>query len=91
MRLGKVTNDGVVQVLLGLPSATLGGNWKPRRKQYSGSLDACFDAILDLLKDVDYVTSISSLGIASFCLEILFRLYALFFLNNNTLYDVFIC
>jgi len=57
MRLGKVTNDGVVQVLLGLPSAILGGNWKPRRKQYSGLLDDCFDAILDLLKAVDYTRS----------------------------------
>ena len=76
LRLGRIpNNDGIVQVLLGLPSTTVGGKWKPDRKQYAGSLNDCFDAILELVKDVDYATA--TCGITSFCLEIVFRLYDL--------------
>jgi hypothetical protein len=53
------------------------GNWKPGSRQYSGSINDCFDAILDLLKHVDYVTTPNTSGIAALCLEVLFRLYDL--------------
>jgi hypothetical protein len=66
-----------VQTLLGLPGREKGGHWKPGKKQYVGSLIDCFDTILEILKDVDYATSKATSGIASFCLEVLFRLYDL--------------
>lgn len=77
LRLGNVPTDGLVQVLLGLPSATIGGNWKPEGKKYARIINDCFDAILNLLKDIEYSTARNTSCVAAFCFEILFRLYDL--------------
>lgn len=67
-----------VQDLLGLPGSERGGNWKPGKKSYVGSLGDCFDAVLELLQDVEFATSKSTSGIAASCMETVFRLYDMF-------------
>lgn len=71
------TAGELVQALLGLPNSEKGGNWEPKSKQYAGMLIDCFDAILALLKDVDYTTSKTTSGTTSLCFEVIFRLYDL--------------
>jgi hypothetical protein len=75
LRMGRASE--LSAVLLGLPSRKMGGNWKPRSKQYAGVLLDCFDAILELLNDINYATAKPTSSISSYCLEIIFRLYDL--------------
>jgi hypothetical protein len=75
LRTGVIANDGLAQVLLGLPGDATDGNWNPKCGHYSGSISDCFDAILDVLGDTDLSTGFS--GISSLCFEIFFRLHDL--------------
>jgi hypothetical protein len=82
LRSGGVINDGLAQVLLGLPSETNDGNWNPGRGHYSGAVSDCFDAILDIL-DHRECTSIGVSDISSLCFEIFFRLHDLIKSRNS--------
>ena len=82
LRSGGVINEGLAQVLLGLPSETNDGNWNPGRGHYSGAGSDCFDAILDIL-DHRECTSIGVSHISSLCLEIFFRLHDLIKSRNS--------
>jgi len=76
LRFGVVVNEGVAQVLLGLPSETNDGNWKPGHCHYSGAVIDCFDAILSILEHQGMSNSVSDNN-TSLCFEILFRLHDL--------------
>jgi hypothetical protein len=77
LRSVSVADNSLAQVLLGLPSSTAGGNWKPGSVQHTGKPLDCFDAVLELLKDMDYVTGPTTSGTAAFCFEVIYRLYDL--------------
>eukprot|EP00536_Pseudo-nitzschia_multiseries_P005651 jgi/Psemu1/254700/estExt_Genewise1Plus.C_1080064 len=75
LRLGVIANDGLAQVLLGLPGDATDGNWQPGCGHYSGAITDCFDAILDIIGHDDMSNGFS--GISSLCFEIFFRLHDL--------------
>ncbi len=72
LRSCTIVNDGLAQVLLGLPGDTSDGNWKPGCGHYSGAINDCFDAILDILGHNELSSGFS--GISSLCFEVVFRL-----------------
>jgi len=75
LRSGVIANQGLAQILLGLPGDATNGNWKPGCGHYSGAITDCFDAILDIIGHDDMSNGFSS--ISSLCFEIFFRLYDL--------------
>jgi hypothetical protein len=77
LRSVSVEDNSLAQVLLGLPSSTGGGNWKPGSAHHTGKPLDCFDAVLELLNDMEYVTGPTTSGTAAFCFEIIYRLYDL--------------
>ena len=83
LRSGVIANDGLAQVLLGLPGDANNGNWKPRCGHYSGAISDCFDAILDVLGHNDFSGGFS--GISSLCFEIFFRLHDLIKADTKSL------
>jgi hypothetical protein len=83
LRSGVIANDGLAQVLLGLPGDANDGNWKPRCGHYSGAISDCFDAILDVLGHNDFSGGFS--GISSLCFEIFFRLHDLIKADTKSL------
>ncbi len=82
LREGAVVDGGLVQVLLGLPSESYGGNWIPNHPNYAKSNADCFDAFLEFLQGAEYAFSTEQSAVASSCLEILFRLYDLIGTKN---------
>jgi len=75
LRSGVVSNDGLTQILMGLPGDTTDGNWKHGCGRYSWAINDCFDAILDIVGHNDLFCGFS--GISSLCFETFFRLHDL--------------
>jgi hypothetical protein len=77
LRTCGIAHDSLVQVLLGLPCTLNGGNWHHGTLHDTSKPSDCFDAILELVRDEDYVTGSATSHSASLCFEIIFRLYDL--------------
>eukprot|EP00934_Nitzschia_sp_Nitz4_P001221 Nitzschia sp. Nitz4//scaffold104_size75438//19509//26698//NITZ4_005654-RA/size75438-processed-gene-0.27-mRNA-1//1//CDS//3329532380//1221//frame0 len=77
LRTENTTKMDLVQLLLGLPSMTQGGNWVPNKTTESLEPVDVFDAILDLLQDYTWAHSDEAAPIVSSCFETIFRLYNL--------------
>jgi len=82
LRSGVIANNGLAQVLLGLPGDANDGNWKPGCGHYSGAISDCFDAILDVIEHNDMSTGFSDISALSF--EIFFRLHNLIKARDST-------
>jgi hypothetical protein len=60
--------------LLGLPTGSFRGTWLPGHKPSSVRPGDCLDAIIQLLRDVQFITGPKSSALATTCFEILVRL-----------------
>ena len=77
LRSGGKSWGSLVEGLLGLPGAS-SGQRQPTGKGFDQSVpNDCFDAILELLNDEEFVIGSATSYTASLCFEIIFRLYDL--------------
>ncbi|KAG7360438.1 nuclear pore complex scaffold nucleoporin domain containing protein [Nitzschia inconspicua] len=84
LRQGRIEDNGIAQTLLGLPGLRQDIPLRtPRHNHHSGSVENCFDAIVDiLLHKLLVLHSRKGASVASLCYEILFRLYNMLRLDD---------